>query len=45
MNEIDSNFYRGTQSNTTKTKNNKGSSTDLKMNKFSREKQFRRDDE
>lgn len=43
MNEIDSNFYRGSYSNTTKSKNNKSNTHDLKMNHFSREKQLRRD--
>ena len=44
MNEIGSNFYRGSQSNTTKSKNNKASYDDLKFQHVSREKQLRKDE-
>ena len=44
MNEIGTNFYRGSQSNTTKAKNNKPPFDDLKFHHASREKLLRKDE-
>ena len=45
MNEIDNNFYRGSQSNTTKLKSNKTSANEIKFQHLSKEKQLRRDEQ